>query len=113
MQTPDGDYVFGQGGRNFLVDSSAAVAQLILTGLRLWRGEWFLDKNAGVPWTTAVIGKNTKQFYDLVIQNQIAFTIGVQSIERYNSVLDADQRSLSVSAKVNTVFGPASVAVII
>lgn len=104
-QDSDGDYTFGRGGENFIVNSPAAVAQLVLTGLRLLKGEWFLDKTVGMPWLQDVIGVGTKPFYDLAIQNQILNTVGVTGIASYSSTLDPVKRGLSVTAVVDTQFG--------
>jgi hypothetical protein len=109
-QTASGDYTFGQGRANFLINSAAAVAQLVLTGLRLLEGEWFLDVTVGTPWLQRVIGKGTKQFYDLAIQNQILSTRGVISIDSYSSSLNAKTRHLTLEASITTQFGPATVS---
>lgn len=106
-QDANGDYTFGRGLGNFLVNSPAAVAQLVQTRLLLMQGEWFLDKTAGMPWATQVIGTGTKPFYDVAIQNEILNTVGVTSIANYSSVLNAAKRSLVVTATVVTQFGAA------
>lgn len=41
-QRVGGDMVWGHGDRDMLVDSPTAVAQAVLTRLKLWQGEWFL-----------------------------------------------------------------------
>jgi hypothetical protein len=99
---------FGRGSANFLVNSPAAVAQLVQTGLGLIRGTWFLDLFAGMPWLTNVIGYGTKPLYDLAIQNQILNTQGVTGIENYSSVFDPVKRSLTIpnTVTINTQFGP-------
>jgi hypothetical protein len=106
-QDANGDMTFGRGASNFLVNSPAAVAQLVLTGLGLLRGEWFLDKTAGMPWTQSVIGTGTKPLYDLAIQSQILNTQGVTGIENYSSSLDPVTRKLTIpnSVVIDTQFG--------
>lgn len=104
-QTESGDYSFGQGSDNFLVNSPQCVAQLVLTGLKLWQGEWFLDVTAGMPWETEVLGPNPESVYDAAIQNQVLSTQGVTGISNYLSSEDPANRSLQVSFTLETEFG--------
>lgn len=111
-----GDYTFGQGQANFLVDTPACVAQSVLTRLKLWSGEWFLDKTSGTPWLEQVLSanvKNTVPLYDRAIQNRVLRTPGVTGIVAYSSNLDTVARSLSVTMTINTRFGAAPVQTVI
>lgn len=100
-----GDYTFGQGSANFLVNSAACVAQSILTRLKLWEGEWFLDTSAGTPWLQNILGKRTLPLADLLIQDRVLSTENVTSIENYSSLLTPGTRKLTVTMDVNTKFG--------
>lgn len=114
--TADGDYTFGQGSANFLVDSPAAVAQLVMTRLKLWTGEWFLDITEGTPWLTEILSaniKNTIPLYDHAIRARVLETQGVVSIEDYSSTLDEVARSLTVTMTINTQYGQAPVETVI
>ena len=97
-----GDYTFGGGAGNFYQDSPEAVAQAVLTRLRLLSGEWFLDTTAGTPWMTQVLGSGTSSIYDSVIQARILDTSGVQSIDSYSSTVDG--RRLSITATITTAY---------
>lgn len=109
----DGDYTFGQGQANFLIDSPACVAQSVLTRLRLWQGEWFLDKTEGTPWTQQVLGEHTLALYDIAIRQRVLGTDGVIAIDDYSSTLDPVTRALSVAMTISTRFGTAQVAAVI
>lgn len=106
-QSPTGDMRFGQSGADFLVNSPAAVAQLVLTWLLLWQGSWFLDTTVGTPYATDVLGYGTKGVYDLAIQNQVLNTQGVTGISAYSSTLDTAARTLTVTMTIETQFGTA------
>lgn len=108
--TATGDYKFGHGRLDFLVDSPATVAQAVLTALKLFQGEWFLDSNAGMPWNSQVLGYNTQPLYDTAIKSKILSITGVKSIVQYSSSLDHSKRALSVSVNIDTVFGMASIS---
>lgn len=97
----NGDYTIGLP---FLTDSPAAVAQLILTRLRLFAGEWFLDTTAGTPYEE-VLGKRSGKQPEGVIRERILETFGVIGITSLDSEFDADSRKLTVTAAVTTQFG--------
>lgn len=102
----NGDFVFGQGPGEFLVDSALAVAQAIQTRLKLWAGEWFLDITEGTDFPGKILGMGTQQLYDQEIQQRILGTIGVRDIASYSSNLD-QSRHLTINATVDTIFGVA------
>jgi hypothetical protein len=108
-----GDYTFGQSAANFYVNEPLAVGQSVETRLKLWEGEWYLDKTEGTPWLQEVFGVRSNPTYDLVIQSRILQTDGVTSIVSYSSVLGRVARSLAVEAQVMTIYSdqPVPVAV--
>lgn len=109
-QDASGDYVFGHQQSDFYRDVPDAVAQAAKTRLMLFTGEWYLDTSDGTPWRTGVLGKYTKDVYDLVIRSRILGTPGVDEILSYSSTFDGNSRALSISATINTQYGPAPVA---
>ncbi|SEU36129.1 hypothetical protein SAMN03159335_05380 [Burkholderia cepacia] len=105
----DGDFVFGGSANDFLVNSPDAVAQAVITRLRLHRGEWFLDTTAGMPWDTDVLGKYTSGKYDAAIRTCILGTQGVTELTSYSSTADPETRVLTVTATINTIYGTTTV----
>lgn len=103
----DGDYTFGQGQAEFLVDTPETVGQAVLTRLALWTGEWFLDLLEGTPYSTQVLGENTKPTYDQAIQERIIETPGVTAITEYASLLQG--RALSITATISTLYGSTTI----
>lgn len=104
-----GDYVFGQGSAEFLVDSPEAVAQSVQTRLGLFTGEWFLDSSEGTPWGSEILGHN-QPFYDAAIKQRILDTNGVNEISDYASYRDGATRKLSIYAIISTDYGTATVS---
>jgi hypothetical protein len=110
----NGDSTFGSGRTAFLVNSPAAVAQLVQTRLLLMTGEWFLDTTEGTPYSTEILGRGTTTTYDPAIQDRILGTEGVISIDTYSSDLNRATRRLTVNATISTIFGgPATINVTI
>jgi hypothetical protein len=101
-----GDYTFGQGQANYLVNSPAAVAQLVVTSLLLLQGEWYLDVTQGMPWVPDVLGVGTTNIYDKIIQAYVLSVQGVTGITEYSSSLNTNRRSLTVTMTLDTLYGP-------
>ncbi|VXB25454.1 conserved hypothetical protein [Burkholderia sp. 8Y] len=105
----NGDYSWGQGSANFLVDSPEAVAQLVLTRLKLSTGEWFLDTTEGTPYATEILGAGTASTRDLAIQERILETDGVTGIADYASVVNPTTRAFTVAATIDTTYGQTTI----
>lgn len=103
----DGDYVFGSSKSDLLVNSPEAVAQAILTRLKLWLGEWFADTSDGTGWNQSIVGKHSKNLYELTLRQRVLETPGVNNIIDFQSSLDAETRRLNISMTVNTIYGEA------
>jgi hypothetical protein len=101
---------FGNSSANFLIDSPAAVAQVIGSKFRLWTGEWFLNLNSGTPWNQAILGKSRPTTRDAAIRSVVLSTPFVNAITPGSYVATVNpQRGLSVSMEVVTAFGPITV----
>ena len=108
--SPTGDYTFGKGLGNFLINSPATVGQEVQTSLALILGEWYLDTSQGLPWATEVFGYNTQSVRDLAIKNVILSTQGVTALESFSSNLNPTTRLYSVTAQIITTFGTTTIA---
>jgi hypothetical protein len=98
----NGDYTIGVP---FLVNSPNTVAQAILTRLKLFQGEWFIDTTDGTPWLQSILGKQFRSDPNSFIRQRILGTPGVTSIVSYSSSISG--RSITVSGTVNSQFGAA------
>jgi hypothetical protein len=107
--TAAGDMSFGHNQADFWVNVPDGVGQCVRTRLALWRGQWFLDTSAGMPWSTKVLGKYTGATRDPAIQAEILGTQGVLNIAGYSSSLNRDTRKFTVSGTVNTAYGQAQI----
>jgi hypothetical protein len=102
---PQGDYSFGHGLGDFLIDSPETVALAVQTRLLLWLGEWFLDTRDGTDWNNSVLGKYTAATRDAVIRARILDTPGVNRILTYGSTFDGNTRQFNVTAAIDTIYG--------
>lgn len=102
----EGDYKFGHANE-FLVDSPECVAQAIKTRLLLKTGEWFLDTTEGTPYATQILGYGTQGSRDQAIKERIIDTPGVLELLEYSSAVN--NRAMTVTATVSTLYGPTTV----
>jgi len=95
-----------------VVDGLEAVRQRVLQRLRLFRGESFLDAEAGVPYLTDLIGERLPSaLAGSIIADQIREVPGVLAVDNVDAQLDPATRQLSVTAEVTADDGTAAVAV--
>ena len=115
-----GDMRFGASGLDFLINSPAAVAQVVQTRLLLYLGSWYLDTTLGFPWLEGVIGKHSQDSADQVIQDYVRDTTGsvngqdvslVLSILSYSSTSNPTTRNYSATMEIDTIFGPTTVTI--
>lgn len=105
----DGDMTFGNQQMDFYRNSPETVAQAILTRLRLWKGEWFLDVVDGTPYQQATLGTNKNKSIEPAIRSRILNTEGVSNIESLTLTINPDSREASINAVVNTIYGQTAV----
>ena len=105
--TADGDYRLGHGDRDFFVDTPEGIAQNVMTRLALWQGQWFINTSEGTPWLQQILGKH--HVVDQVIKSRILDTPGVLAISSYESILNPDTRSMTITATIDTEYGQASI----
>ncbi len=102
-----GDYMPGA----FLANSPEAVAQAIMTRLRLWVGEWFINTADGTPWMQQILGKRApSKNPDAAIKQRILGTPGVQEITAYSSSFDGNTRTVTITATIATIYGAAQIS---
>jgi hypothetical protein len=93
----------------FLENTPEAVAQAVLTRLRLWREEWFLDVTDGTPWAQLVLGHGTQGTAMQAIRQRILDTEGVTEITSLSFEQDAERRSVVFQVQLKTAYGDADV----
>lgn len=102
-----GDMLFGQQQADFWRDSPEAVAQAVLTRLRLWAGEWWLDTTEGTPYQQAALGTGKRQTIEPAIRARILGTQGVTGIDSISLSFDADARAATIAATIRSEYGQA------
>lgn len=102
-----GDMVFGHGLNDYLQDTPETVAQSVLTRLKLWRNEWYLNTDDGTPYMQDVLGTNTKQSAIRAIQQRVLDSPGVTKITAFEYTQSG--RHAKFMLTIETIYGEATV----
>lgn len=101
-----GDLALGSDGGLQFVSGLEGVAQLVKIRLRLFRGEWFLNLDAGVPYYEEILGE---KFSDTILRRRLLEAIngtpGVVETITLGISHDAYTRVITVTWAVRTEFG--------
>lgn len=82
-------------GRLSLVTGAAAVRQKLLIRLRLWLGEWVLDRRVGVPYLRDVLVKAPdRAVVEGLLRSVILTCPGVAALLTFELVLRSDRSAL-------------------
>ena len=100
------DLVLDAAGSLALVTDAEAVGQHAKQRLMTYRGEWFLDTSAGLPWVQSIL---VRPFDAAVaasyVKSETLGTTGVDSILAYDATVDADTRGYLIKRlRVQTEF---------
>jgi len=101
----NGDMMFGHQQADFYRNQPEAVAQAVVTRLKLWLDEWFLDMTEGTPYQQAILGKNKQDTIDPALRERILETQGLSELVEYERTHDPDTRTSRVVAQIDTVYG--------
>lgn len=104
------DPLYGNGQNDFLTDIDA-VAQIIGTTLRLFKGEWWENLNIGTPMFQSILGQggaSDTAAISAILQNVILSCPFVTSISSISCTYA--NRKLSFSCTVLTQFGALQVS---
>lgn len=99
-----------------IVRGIEAVAVLVRTALNLWRDEWYLNRDVGMPMlptTDGVVGERDAilgQPHDptkigRALRKELLAVPGVKAIKSLQTAFDGDTRNLTIRCVVTTAFG--------
>lgn len=91
------DLFLAPDGNLATVKDAEAVAQHVRQRLSTYKGEWFLDTTAGVPWLEQIMGKGyDPALAEAVVKAEILDTHGVVEITSFSIGFDAARRRLII-----------------
>lgn len=108
----NGDYILGQGRAEFF-SGVEAVAQAIITHIKLLLGEWWEDVDNGTPLWQSMLGTPGTEsnlvsidniIKDRILSTQLNGENLVSTIDNYERTYNSNTRSYSFKAEVTTIY---------
>ena len=100
------DLVFINGAAPVTTTIQIGVAQRLKIMLQTFLGEWFMNTDTGVPYFEEIFGKViNKASVDLILQNKILEDPGVIEMVSFDSSIDNQRRTYSMTFRVRTSEG--------
>jgi len=112
MLDTNGDYVLGMGESEFL-SGSEAVAQAIVTHIKLLLGEWWEDVNQGTPLFQSILGKPGSEehlnsvdniYKAMILSTELNGEQIIYSIDKYERDYSPTTRVYKFQATVTTIY---------
>lgn len=85
-----------------------AIVQSCRIALLMFKGEWFLNLDAGVPYLQAILGKKARIAIEsarLAYRDELEQIVGVLRITQLDITYDGPHRRMQVNFAVSTIFG--------
>lgn len=110
----DGDMDLGDDGGPYFTRGLEGVGQLCRTALLLFRGEWFADLDAGVPWmandvvseSQAILGNRLDEAtVRAAVRDAVLAVPGVLALTKLEIAIAAPTRTLTITWAARTIFG--------
>jgi hypothetical protein len=99
----DGDWRFGKGKAVYL-RRSEAIRQNVVTRLRSFTDDWFLDTTAGLPWFELLGHRETERRILREVEAVVLATGGVRAIERLRMTPPGRDRAATIEIDVVDIF---------
>jgi hypothetical protein len=106
----NGEPVMGRGLQDFVTNVDA-VAQAIITNLKLFKDEWWENLDLGIPMWQDMLGVvGTKlTSIDLLIKDCIENTKDVVRVSNISSTFNSSTRQYTFTCEVDTLYGTTTI----
>ena len=98
------DWRFGKG-RAVYKTNAKAIEQNVQTRLRSFRGDWYLDVDAGVNWIELLGNPGTEKRIIRAVESTVMQTDGVLSIQELKIIGRDSTRGVKIRIRYTDVFG--------
>lgn len=100
--TKDGDWIFGRGKASYRTKSDE-IRQRVVTRLRLFTNDWFLDTSSGNPWVELFTSRSSQNKILRTIERSVVLTDGVRSLDSLE-ITSVSERHAEINLSYTDVF---------
>ena len=101
--TKDGDWTFGQGLANYATDSEALNINVV-TRLKSFANDWFLDLDANIDWLTILGTPKNEEIILNEVERVVTETENVIRVNNMELLKNIEKRSTSLIINIDTLF---------
>lgn len=93
--TENGDWTFGKGKANLAVNSEE-IRQNVVTRLKSFANDWFLDISANIDWFNILGNKNNEQTIRSEVTRVVLATEGVATLDKFELIVDEREANIII-----------------
>ena len=91
--TSNGDWIFGRGKASYKTRSEA-IRQNVVTGLRPFTNDWFLNLDHGNPWIELFGSKASEDKILRTVEKSVTLTEGVRRLDSLELISTTDRKAV-------------------
>jgi len=99
----NGDWTFGQQLAGYYTGTDE-VKQNVLTRIKSFQRDWFMDQSAEIDWFNILSNRNTQEIAEQQISTTVINTRGVASLDEINIQIDRENRKANVSLTYTDIY---------
>ena len=100
----NGDWTFGQGLAGY-ISGSDEIKQSVVTRIQSFQNDWFLDTGAYIDWFNLLSNRNTEETTRAQLTKTVLDTVGVNTIDVLNFVIDRENRTANIQLTYTDIYG--------
>jgi len=101
----NGDWTFGQGLANY-IRQSREVRQNLVTRIKSFQNDWFLDSKANIDWFNILGNKNNEEIIIRDIERVTSETTGVKTVDSIEVAVNRETRSAFIQLRYTDIYDP-------
>lgn len=99
----NGDWRFGKSLADY-TRNSGEIAQNVVTRIKSFANDWFLDTSANIDWFTILGNRNNEQVILREVSRVVTATDGVKTIDSIEPIVNRQSRSVVIRLEYTDIF---------